>query len=277
MASNADDKVGWASFKAVPNTEDEELIKARRVARFAVARSDIEHAHRLCDYAETVELIKGHPLSLALQEAVIVSYARPFLHSRLSGKLAKRWSRFDDPHLQEMHQRVIKLRNSIVAHADQSYRRVSFYGAQVRLPNGIVVTEPKVGVDRAWLEPSSYRAIRNLCLDLEPRLTAAFNEAFLDWVPGGMLPGSSFQLALPPPPPKGAKMEANLFKWCENTLEEAMRGSGVTIRAMASGGAVRPTDAESWDLLVRALAALADCTLALAERVDALTLTQDDS
>jgi hypothetical protein len=139
----------------------------------------------MCETAMSTELSKHDPVSWAFHQAVVVSYARPFTSNRSVGALGAKWEKFSDPHLQETHRLVIQQRDEVVAHAELRWRPLVLVDRNTRLPSGVITANPAIVGLRPWLEPVSYAAVHRLCLDLLPRLTAAFNQEFLALYPGG--------------------------------------------------------------------------------------------
>jgi hypothetical protein len=71
---------------------DARELKGRRknLAKFALARADIEAALRLCDYVASTGLRENEPLYWACHDSVVVSYARPFKTNKPLGALGAR-------------------------------------------------------------------------------------------------------------------------------------------------------------------------------------------
>lgn len=92
--------------------------------RLLVARSDFTAALAAVRYI--IEHVGGmsHELWVPLQDAAIVSYARPFTANKPFGPLPKRYGTFEDNRLQGLHENVIELRHKTIAHSDADIRRI---------------------------------------------------------------------------------------------------------------------------------------------------------
>lgn len=161
------------------------LPQRRELARLGIARADIEATLQLCDAAIQSQLVDNTPLYWAFHNAVVVSYARPFSENYGIGALSTKWHTFSCDRLQVHHRLILDLRDEVVAHADLRRRPIHLVGRGTLLPDGHVTEAPMVAVARVGLNTDSYEAVRELCLDLLPRLNAAFDSAFLHLFPDG--------------------------------------------------------------------------------------------
>ena len=169
--------------RSEPDTPD--LAKKRNLARLHLARSDIQTAQRLCEKALTLDLASNEPTSWAFHNAVVVTYARPFVSNDSVGALSSKWQRFDDPHLQLNHDLVMQQRDQVVGHSEAHWRPVVISGPGMQLQSGLVTAHSGLYELHPVLAPISYEAVLLLCADLFPRLNAAFDELFLKIFPGG--------------------------------------------------------------------------------------------
>jgi hypothetical protein len=179
-----------------------EQTQRKRLARLHTARSDIELAREMCEAAMSMELDKADPVSWAFHHAVVVSYGRPFTKNRPLGALGAKWQRFADPRLEAIHRSVMIQRDEVIAHADLRWRPVVLVGPNTQLPSGVIAVKPMIMGARPIYEAVAYPAVNEVCLDLVPRLTQAFDEQFHELYPAGFN-GPSVQLLPTEPAPDG--------------------------------------------------------------------------
>ena len=84
------DKLKWVTRRG---TLQEDLGRRRTLYKLAMARSSIRSARDIAAYASEKIADEGHALWLPLQDALVVTYARPFTANKPFGPLASRWSR----------------------------------------------------------------------------------------------------------------------------------------------------------------------------------------
>ena len=170
-----------------------EQARRRRLARLQMARSDIDMARQMCETARSMELDKRDPMTWAFHHAVVVCYSRPFKSNRSLGALGAKWERFDTPRLEANHRAVMIQRDEVIAHAELQWRPLVLAAPNTRLPSGVITVNPMIVGARPILDPIAYPAVHELCLDILPRLTEAFNNEFLALYPDGFR-GRSVQL-----------------------------------------------------------------------------------
>lgn len=121
----------------VPSLLQRENRRRRLLYQLVAGRSDIG-ARQVTTYArEHITDIRDE-LRLPLQDALVVTYARPFTSNRPIGPLPEEWTRFVDPDHQRLHGELMSMRNKLVAHGDAERRKVVIYppGAQPPVPRG---------------------------------------------------------------------------------------------------------------------------------------------
>lgn len=182
--------------------EPPELARRRLLARLQTARSDIDMTRQLAEAAMSRDLDKNDPGSWAFHHSVVICYCRPFTGNASVGKLGAKWEHFDDPRLEANHRALMIQRDEVVAHADLLWRPLMLVAPNTRLPSGLIAVNPMMMGVRPVLDPVAYPAVRDLCLDLLPRLTEAFEKCFLTLWPGGFT-GPSEQLLPTEPAPDG--------------------------------------------------------------------------
>ena len=101
--------------------------------KLVVARSDFIEALFTARYVIANVHDPRDELWFPLQDAIVVSYARPFTGNRPLGSPAPEWSVFGDPKLQSLHDDLIELRHKTIAHSDAAIRRVLIVPPGVKL------------------------------------------------------------------------------------------------------------------------------------------------
>lgn len=149
--------------------EDE---KRRLLYQLCSARSDVRAATQICTYARDHVTDIRDELWLPLQDALIVSYARPFTRNRPVGPLPDQWARFEDPEHQRLHDELVSMRHEIVAHGDAARRTVVIFppGTIPPIGGGPPTSEATVSVAQARKDPSYFAKVEGLCQDLQARL-----------------------------------------------------------------------------------------------------------
>jgi hypothetical protein len=152
------------------NATDER--RRRALARLVVARASIHAAYEIAEYGDrNIKDVKD-PRRIALQEALVVAYARPFTQNDGFGALPAAWSRFTDPQMQRRHDNAIELRHKIVAHSDVNEIRILVYPPGVPGPIDSVARSDGAGVAIVTERPMPlwFRGMELLCQDLGTRL-----------------------------------------------------------------------------------------------------------
>jgi hypothetical protein len=160
--------------------------KLRKLARLQLARADIDLARRLSEAALAADLDKREPAATAYFYAVVVTYGRPFKNNESVGALERSWNKFADPQLQVHHEHFLTQRDQAVAHSELRWHPLVLAPAGTRLPNKVIAARPKLVGARIILDPGSYVYVVELCADLVPRLTEAFDELFVSVFPDGI-------------------------------------------------------------------------------------------
>ena len=108
------------------NLDDQSYGKLKLFNRILISYNDFKQAHEIASLLIDGNLYKNYPqenrhLVIALNMAVIVAYSRSFLdskgelaHNRLPGKVLKILNRKE----MEVHETVLKDRNTMMAHSD---------------------------------------------------------------------------------------------------------------------------------------------------------------
>jgi len=105
----------------------------RQLHRLIVAQSDINAARNAWQLLKSNPTQPGHSVHTSLMAAMVISYARPFVSSESFGILPRKWSTYPDSRYQKNHDALLKARNEIVAHSEQSVRKVMIVPPGVRM------------------------------------------------------------------------------------------------------------------------------------------------
>ncbi len=152
----------------------EDIGRRRALYRLAVARNDVRGAQEIAILGEE-HSSEANELWIPLQDALVVGYGRPFTSNKPYGPLANRWSKFDDPGRQELHNEIIQLRNELVAHSDATQRRVVIFPPQAQppVPGRNPSSRATLAVTHERRGPAFFSSARELCDDLLTRMHAA--------------------------------------------------------------------------------------------------------
>ena len=178
--------------------------KKRELYRLALAALDVRTAENYCnELFDSIDWKSGKNIPFHLTDAfsaaVVVAYARPFVNTndpRSVGELPKKWHRFSDPRLKETHDSMLRLRNDLFAHTDQTMSPMMIIPAGVEMKD-IGRSAPRTSwqIGRRAIPPETTLInFRNTCRDLRERLEDAVKAA-IEQLYGGMdLPRTQFPL-----------------------------------------------------------------------------------
>src|SRR5438552_10717091 len=96
----------------------------RELKRLMLASNSIGSAVGALESLHDLEETKRRVMLAYVMTAAIVCYARPFVGSRSAGRIGKQWENFDDAGQRTLHQRVLRLRDKVVAHSDEDMNHV---------------------------------------------------------------------------------------------------------------------------------------------------------
>jgi len=176
--------------------------KKRDLYRLAVAALDIRTAENYCnELIDTIDWSKNIPFHLtdAFSAAILVAYARPFVQTRdpkSVGVLPKKWHKFSNPQLQNAHQTMLRLRDDLFAHSDQTMTPMTIIPAGVMMHRiGRPAPRTSWQLGRRTVPPDiTILNFRNACHDLRKRLEDAVSEAIEDLYDKMELPHAEFAL-----------------------------------------------------------------------------------
>lgn len=86
--------------------------------RVVLARLSVANAKAACDYVLKQVSNMDRGTRHVLITGIIITYARPFGDNNGVGCLPKKFSKFDDPHLQTTHEMILFSRKKLFAHSD---------------------------------------------------------------------------------------------------------------------------------------------------------------
>lgn len=134
----------------------------RSFRRLWLARVDLEEAKATIDELLRLRLSpppkdRPGPLLMALSTAMVVSYARPFIHTRGTGEFADRSVpgsilRSLTASQRQMHEELLSHRNKVIAHTDAELTEISLKV----YPGG------ESAVLRVWNEPIRRRELQSI-------------------------------------------------------------------------------------------------------------------
>ncbi len=177
--------------------------KKRDLYRLALAALDVGTAENYCrELADSIDWDKKKiPFHLtdAFSAAVVIAYARPFVqtkHVGFVGVLPKRWHHFSTPQLQNTHENMLRLRNDLFAHTDQSLTPMTIIPAGVMM-NKIGRQAPQTSwqLGRRTVPPqTTILDFRSVCQDLRQRLETSISEMIDELYRNMELPRAPFRL-----------------------------------------------------------------------------------
>lgn len=142
-----------------PNKQDEG--KRKDLCRLIVALSDIGNAKRLSEFIVD-NITMGNQLWEPLQDATIISYARPFTKNEPYGPLPKKWLKFQSDSMKRLHDELIELRHQTIAHSDAAVRHVYVYPPHTA-PSLIPDNKTMFAIRTIKLPPERFIEIAELC------------------------------------------------------------------------------------------------------------------
>lgn len=139
----------------------------RGLYKLILARNDITSALFACRFfIENVKDIKNE-LWLSLQEAIIISYARPFTENKPLGPIRKSWNKMPNPEMQKIHNMILEARDKQIAHSDLEQNKVFIIPKGVRLaPDYHVSSSTGVEVHSFKFPIPFFKEVEKLCLFL---------------------------------------------------------------------------------------------------------------
>ncbi|MEI2260744.1 hypothetical protein OHC51_07260 [Stenotrophomonas indicatrix] len=165
--------------------------------KLALARSDFFASRKACEHM--VKHVNGfdHPLYYHLYASSVVSYAKPFVNSAL-GVLPSRWSKFEHSWMRDVHNDVIRARHEVIAHNDQSARKLSI------VPPGAapddVIPVSRIGIalklETYYISGGLFSSLGQVCDYQIKRLNEAIDDALDALYEGQELPSESFVLTM---------------------------------------------------------------------------------
>jgi hypothetical protein len=92
--------------------------RKKTLYKLIVAFHDMVYARAACElFGENVDSI-FHPLYQPLLHSIAICYSKPFVENKALGPLSGHWRKFEDRKYQETHEKLLNIRNEIIAHND---------------------------------------------------------------------------------------------------------------------------------------------------------------
>lgn len=166
--------------------------------RLLIARSDMHASLKASELIiKYVKNIKDEYL-YPLTTSVVVCYARPFTGNKPYGPLPKKWSKFDNPQYQDIHNRLLQARHELFAHSDMNVRKVQIVPPNIPLgiDGGKELKSPEIGtqVSNTLFEIDFFKIVRETNLDIGRRLQAEIDKLIIDLYENMELPNGVFNL-----------------------------------------------------------------------------------
>ena len=168
--------------------------RKRELHKLAVARSDIAAALHAAELVVNRVQGLGDDLYMPLFHAAAIAYGRPFTHNRPYGALGGKWERFTDPRLQQTHDTLIRVRDELVAHSDQSRRTVDIIPGGTPLGEGRAAGRLMLSVATSVFPLQRFQDVAATCADLSSRLNEAVESLLRALFAGQPLPATEFPL-----------------------------------------------------------------------------------
>lgn len=156
----------------------------RQFHKLAIAQSDLVHARAACRYFVQYVSDIAHAIYYPLFVTIVICYARPFTDNDTLGRLPKKWGAFSDERLQRSHDLMLKTRNEVVAHSDETIRQIHIVPAGVIYPFIFTADKPVISkrhgfmIDTYVLEPRHFTDALDTICDVLDRLRPEVDRLF---------------------------------------------------------------------------------------------------
>jgi hypothetical protein len=169
--------------------------RKKKLYKLTVALKDIVEARHACSLFGKTIASTADDLYYPLLNSIVVSYSKPFVENKALGPLSSHWRRFDNPKLQQTHDRLLKFRHDNIAHNDLDTAQV-----QIIPPGAKVQGQQNTALGVSWavtrhvLAPQTFQLIWDTIEDLRVRLMQAIDEEMLILYGLSQLPREPFPL-----------------------------------------------------------------------------------
>jgi len=173
---------GMVSIQDELGLDDKQFGMLRLFNRILISYNDFKQAHEIASLLLDGGLYQNYPrenrhLVIALNMAAIVAYSRPFLdsrgalaHNKLPGRILRNLSTEE----LELHETVLKDRNTMMAHSDADANEA--IPLILETERGPVVIPKNASAYATLLLPEAMRALKALALKLQERCFALKRE-----------------------------------------------------------------------------------------------------
>jgi len=93
--------------------------------KLIVARSDIDASRTACKQLIENTFGMGDGLYYPLYCAIVICYSRPFTQNKPYGAIGNRWKKYTNQRFNDIHKKILKARNEIIAHSELQIREAS--------------------------------------------------------------------------------------------------------------------------------------------------------
>jgi hypothetical protein len=182
----------------MPVKQADLVFRKKQLYKLVVARSDIAAAVNACDLFISRVKNVGDDLYFPLLNAIVVCYSRPFSTNRPFGSLPNKWHKFANKKYQALHEKLIDLRDKIIAHSDLEIRKVYIYPKGTFIgKNGqreLKTANLGVAITNTVLPVEVFSDIRATCFDLGLRLNAEVEKQLHSLYGNTSFPPGQFEL-----------------------------------------------------------------------------------
>ncbi len=174
--------------------------KKKELYLLLFARSDLQAAREACNlFIKTVDDIV-HPLYYPLYASIVVCYVRPFTNNKPFGSIPKRFYRFSDQSLKELHNELVDARHEFIAHSDMRLRRALIVpkGVAFGKINGKDLKFSKTGtaINNTFQPVAKFSEYLKLIIFNEKRIKSDIDKLTNELYGGMDLPRKSFDLKI---------------------------------------------------------------------------------
>jgi hypothetical protein len=139
-------------------------FEKRNLYKLILARDDITNALFISQYfLKNVKSIKDE-LWLSLQEAIVISYGRPFSKNKPFGQLPKAYSEMPNKAMQLTHELLLEARDKEIAHSDADRKKVFIVPIGARMPQGGLASGVGIATKSSRFSVGFFEKVEQLCL-----------------------------------------------------------------------------------------------------------------
>lgn len=153
----------------------EYLHTKREAYKLLVALESITQAREINQLGLSLNVNEDHNLFHPIQASVIVSYGKAFTEMRPFGTISKKWTKFSEKDLQNLHNKLVYLRHKHIAHVDYIGDRVS-----VRLYEKDEQQHLRLRIATSVHTSKDMHEVESLCDDISNRMRRSVTDILND-------------------------------------------------------------------------------------------------